>query len=185
MSPAADTDTIAAIVAIEAATFAEADDCAPSEPVATLQVHGTSDTTVANDGGTFAGELANKAHDQITVAQLYSFLPTEIKAQLLSLADSLGGDDEGDGEGDGEPGEEPTPIPDGLTAKQYVDQLSAEAGRLGAAGDIAGWLETIQLMFKVIGENVGDLIDISEVTALLNDVFQPNPEIVTLTQGIP
>ncbi|MCO5316845.1 MAG: hypothetical protein M9942_00240 [Microthrixaceae bacterium] len=132
---------------------------------------------------TFAGELANKAHDQITVAQLYSFLPTEIKAQLLSLADSLGGDDEGDGEGDGEPGEEPTPIPDGLTAKQYVDQLSAEAGRLGAAGDIAGWLETIQLMFKVIGENVGDLIDISEVTALLNDVFQPNPEIVTLTQG--
>lgn len=126
----------------------------------------------------FSGKLANKALDQITVAELYSFLPIEIKNSLLGLLDKLGGD--GDGDGNGEP---KTPIPDGKTAKQYVDELSAQAGRQGTNGDILGQIATIQLMFKVIGENLGDLIDIDEVTALLNDLFQRTPEVVTLTQG--
>ncbi|MCZ7630736.1 MAG: hypothetical protein M5U19_17635 [Microthrixaceae bacterium] len=126
----------------------------------------------------FSGKLANKAHDQIVVAQLYSFLPIEIKNSLLGLLDKLGGDDGGDGEGTPK-----TPIPDGLTAKEYVDQLSAEAARKGANGDIVGQIETIKLMIKVIGENLMDFIDIGEITSLLNDVFQSTPEVVTVTQG--
>lgn len=128
----------------------------------------------------FTGELANKAHDQIVVAQLYSFLPVEIRDNLLGLLDKLGGDGDGEGEGEGDP---KTPIPEGLTAKEYVDQLSAEAGRQGTAGDIVGQIATIQLMFKVIGENLMDLIDIGEVTSLLSNLFQATPGIITLTQG--
>ncbi|MCB1285239.1 MAG: hypothetical protein KDB20_13095, partial [Microthrixaceae bacterium] len=101
----------------------------------------------------FTGDLANKALDQISVAYLYSFLPSEIKTALLGLADSLGGDDEGE-PGDGEPGEEPTPIPDGLTAKEYVDQLFALAGQYGTNGDGEKWFETLQLALKVMGENI-------------------------------
>ncbi len=130
----------------------------------------------------FTGDLANKALDQISVANLYSFLPSEIKTALLGLAGELGGDGEGE-PGDGEPGEEPTPIPDGLTAKEYVDQLFALAGQYGTNGDVVKWLETLQLAFKVMGENIADLIDVAEVTALLNDIFQPAAAIVTPVQG--
>lgn len=128
----------------------------------------------------FSSGLANKALDQITVSKLYSFLPTEIKEGLLGLLDTLGDDGEGDGGGEGE---DPTPITEGLTAKEYVDQLSAQAGRQGTAGDIVGQIATIQLMFKVIGENLMDIIDIADVTNLLNDLFQSSPEIVTVAQG--
>jgi polyhydroxybutyrate depolymerase len=44
-------DVIAAITSISGATFADADDCTPSEPVAALQVHGTDDETIGYDGG--------------------------------------------------------------------------------------------------------------------------------------
>jgi polyhydroxybutyrate depolymerase len=43
---------VAAIASFAGATFADEDDCAPSEPVSVLQVHGTADETIAYDGGT-------------------------------------------------------------------------------------------------------------------------------------
>lgn len=46
-------DAIAAIASLAGATWNDAADCAPSEPVAVLQIHGTADATVAFDGGQF------------------------------------------------------------------------------------------------------------------------------------
>ena len=47
-------DTIAGIASLAGATFADTADCAPSEPVSVLQVHGTSDETIKYDGGSIA-----------------------------------------------------------------------------------------------------------------------------------
>lgn len=131
----------------------------------------------------FTGALANKAVDQITVGTLYSVLAQEVKASLFNLAGALGEGDAGDGEGGGG---DKTPIPEGLTAKEYADQLFAEAGRLGSQKpipDFAGWLTTIQLAFKVLGENIGDMIDIPAMTALLGELFQAPAGVATTTQG--
>ncbi|MEZ4302769.1 MAG: hypothetical protein R3B70_48045 [Polyangiaceae bacterium] len=46
-------DQIAAIVSLAGATFSEDAKCAPSAPVAVLQIHGTADDTVLYDGGSF------------------------------------------------------------------------------------------------------------------------------------
>ena len=48
-------DTIAGIASLAGATFADTTDCTPSEPVSVLQIHGTSDETIAYDGGSIAG----------------------------------------------------------------------------------------------------------------------------------
>jgi len=48
-------DEIAALVSLEAATYAGPRKCAPSEPVATLEIHGTSDDTISYDGGKILG----------------------------------------------------------------------------------------------------------------------------------
>ncbi|MCA9579918.1 MAG: alpha/beta fold hydrolase, partial [Myxococcales bacterium] len=48
-------DLVAAVASIEGATFADPDDCSPSEPVAALQIHGTADKTIRYDGGKIAG----------------------------------------------------------------------------------------------------------------------------------
>lgn len=48
-------DTIAGIASLAGATFADTADCTPSEPVSVLQVHGTSDETIAFDGGSIFG----------------------------------------------------------------------------------------------------------------------------------
>ncbi len=47
----AHADRIAALVSLAGATFAKAADCAPSEPVAVVQLHGTADDIVEFDGG--------------------------------------------------------------------------------------------------------------------------------------
>jgi polyhydroxybutyrate depolymerase len=47
----AHADQIAAIVSLAGATFAKPADCAPTVPVAILQIHGTADDTVAFKGG--------------------------------------------------------------------------------------------------------------------------------------
>jgi len=46
-------DLIASVASLAGATFADDAACAPSEPVATLEIHGTADQTVAYEGGTF------------------------------------------------------------------------------------------------------------------------------------
>jgi polyhydroxybutyrate depolymerase len=48
-------DEIAALVSLEAATYADPHKCAPSEPVATLEIHGTADDTIAYAGGRIFG----------------------------------------------------------------------------------------------------------------------------------
>ena len=45
------SDEIAAIVSLEGATWADPTRCTPTEPVATLEVHGTADQTIKYDGG--------------------------------------------------------------------------------------------------------------------------------------
>jgi polyhydroxybutyrate depolymerase len=44
--------TFAAIVSLAGATYADDSDCAPSGPIAILQIHGTADDTVLFEGGT-------------------------------------------------------------------------------------------------------------------------------------
>jgi polyhydroxybutyrate depolymerase len=44
-------DVVAAIVSLAGATFAKRTDCAPSEPVAVLEIHGTADDVVQFRGG--------------------------------------------------------------------------------------------------------------------------------------
>ena len=48
-------DTIAAVASIEGATYEDKSACQPSGPVATLEVHGTSDETIAYDGASIGG----------------------------------------------------------------------------------------------------------------------------------
>jgi polyhydroxybutyrate depolymerase len=48
-------DVIAAVVSIEGSTFADPNRCHPSQPVATLEVHGTADRTIPYAGGSIAG----------------------------------------------------------------------------------------------------------------------------------
>jgi polyhydroxybutyrate depolymerase len=48
-------DRIAAIVSLAGASFANPADCAPSAPVAVLQIHGTADDVIAFQGGTIEG----------------------------------------------------------------------------------------------------------------------------------
>ena len=42
----AHADQVAAIVSLAAATFVKPADCAPSAPVAVLEIHGTADDTI-------------------------------------------------------------------------------------------------------------------------------------------
>jgi polyhydroxybutyrate depolymerase len=48
-------DVIAAIVTLAASTFEDPADCTPSEPVATLQIHGTADETISYSGDDIRG----------------------------------------------------------------------------------------------------------------------------------
>lgn len=48
-------DKIAAIASLAGATFADASQCDPSEPVSVLQIHGTADGTIPYTGGTILG----------------------------------------------------------------------------------------------------------------------------------
>ncbi len=56
-------DAIAAIISIGAATFDNPADCAPSEPVSILDVHGNADNTINIGGGTFMGTSPYPAQD--------------------------------------------------------------------------------------------------------------------------
>ena len=49
-------DTVAAIVSMAGATFADTAMCKPSEPVSVLQIHGTSDQTIQYGGGDILGQ---------------------------------------------------------------------------------------------------------------------------------
>ena len=65
-------DVIAGIVSLEGATFEDPDDCSPSEPVATLEVHGTADTTIRYDGGDIVGKDYPSAEETATTWATYN-----------------------------------------------------------------------------------------------------------------
>ena len=48
-------DVVAAVASLAGATFADDADCAPSQPVSVLQVHGTADATISYGGGQILG----------------------------------------------------------------------------------------------------------------------------------
>ncbi len=64
-------DTIAAIISLEGATFADPKDCDPSEAVATLEVHGTADTTIRYDGDEILGTAYPSAPDTVATWAAY------------------------------------------------------------------------------------------------------------------
>ncbi len=59
-------DLFAAIVSLAGATYYEPSDCAPTEPVSVLEIHGTADEAVAYGGGLLpTGEPLPSAHETI------------------------------------------------------------------------------------------------------------------------
>jgi polyhydroxybutyrate depolymerase len=48
-------DLVASVASLAGATYLDATACAPSEPVAALQIHGTADATILYDGGLLVG----------------------------------------------------------------------------------------------------------------------------------
>lgn len=64
-------DVIAAIVSLEGATYEDPADCTPSEPVSTLEVHGTADETIAYDGGEILGRTYPGAEQTVATWAAY------------------------------------------------------------------------------------------------------------------
>ncbi len=64
-------DNIAAIVSIEAATWADPSKCKPSEAVSVLEVHGTADETISYDGSKIAGNSYPSASETASIWAKY------------------------------------------------------------------------------------------------------------------
>ena len=60
-------DVVAAIVSLAGAMDDMAPDCAPTEPVSVLQVHGTMDETILYDGGDIVGNAYTSAADTVAL----------------------------------------------------------------------------------------------------------------------
>lgn len=60
------SDLVASIVSLAGATFADAEDCAATEPVSVLQIHGTADETVSFTGGDIFGNAYPSAEGSAT-----------------------------------------------------------------------------------------------------------------------
>ncbi len=86
-------DTIAAIVSLAGATFADASRCSPSEPVSVLQIHGTADATIAYDGGNIVGQNYPGAPKSVMTWATYDgCTPTPVpSAETLDLASQIDG----------------------------------------------------------------------------------------------
>ncbi len=65
-------DVVAAVASIAGATFADPDDCSPSEPVAALQVHGTDDGTIGYEGGENRGGTYPSATETVEMWAAYN-----------------------------------------------------------------------------------------------------------------
>jgi polyhydroxybutyrate depolymerase len=65
-------DVVAAVTSISGATYADPDDCSPSEPVAALQVHGTDDGTIGFDGGENRGGTYPSAPETVETWAAYN-----------------------------------------------------------------------------------------------------------------
>ncbi len=86
-------DTIAGIASLAGATFSDTADCAPSEPVSVLQVHGTSDDTIAYDGGTLIRNTYPGARQTVESWVAYNGCETTptVTADVLDLDSGIAG----------------------------------------------------------------------------------------------
>jgi hypothetical protein len=131
----------------------------------------------------FTGALARTSVNPISVAKMYSFLPTEILDNLLALAGSAGGGGGGGGTGPKYPipAGDLNGVPINGDAKAYVDYLQKDIGNyiIGTQD----WQDAVALWAGVLGENITAVIDIDAALKALTSLFIPKPETVTLTQG--
>ncbi|MFT6290351.1 MAG: polyhydroxybutyrate depolymerase [Ilumatobacter sp.] len=88
-------DTIAGIASLAGATFADTADCAPSEPVSVLQVHGTNDQTIFYDGGSNVGNDYPSAPQTVEAWVAYNGCDTTpaVTADALDLDAGIEGAD--------------------------------------------------------------------------------------------
>lgn len=86
-------DTIAGIASLAGATMADAAQCAPSEPVSVLQVHGTNDNTIVYGGGSILGNRYPSATD--TVASWATYNDCDTTPSIVTGALDLDGSIEG------------------------------------------------------------------------------------------
>lgn len=90
-------DKIAGIATLAGATFADTADCAPSEPVNVLQVHGNDDETIAYDGGDIIGVDYPSAQQTVDFWTAYNSCDTTptTTANALDLDSSIDGAESG------------------------------------------------------------------------------------------
>jgi len=87
-------DTVAAIASLAGATYADASDCSPSEPVPTLQIHGTSDATILYEGGEFVGNAYPGAEESVATWAGYNGCdPSTIDGEARDLSNATAGDE--------------------------------------------------------------------------------------------
>lgn len=86
-------DTIAGIASLAGATFADTTDCAPSESVSVLQVHGTDDETIAYNGGGIIGTSYPSARETVESWVAYNECDSTsaITTDVLDLDGSIEG----------------------------------------------------------------------------------------------
>jgi hypothetical protein len=125
----------------------------------------------------FTGAKGKQDVPDLKTTHLASFLPQELLANLLAQVQELG---EGDG---GEPKPPKYPIPAGMTAKEYLDQIWADAGKAWGQLDLQTYFQKVQQWLGVFGENIMSLIDINAALAFISNLFPKTPEINWLTQG--
>jgi hypothetical protein len=125
----------------------------------------------------FTGAKGKQDVPDLKTTHLASFLPQELLANLLAQVSELG---EGDG---GEPKPPKYPLPADTTAKEYLDQIWADAGKAWAQLDLQTYFQKVQLWLGVFGENIMSLIDINAALSFITGLFPRGPEIVWLTQG--
>ncbi len=128
----------------------------------------------------FTGAKGKQDLPDLKTTHVASFLPQELLTNLLEQVKALG---EGDG---GEPKPPKYPIPAGMTAKEYLDQIWADAGQAWGQQplpDVQTYFQKLQLWLGVFGENIMSLIDVNAALAFMTSLFPKKPEISWLTQG--
>lgn len=78
-------DTVAAIVSLAGATFADAGQCRPSQPVSVLQIHGTADSVIAYEGGSILGHDYPGAPTSVSTWATYNGCGAQADAQAAAL----------------------------------------------------------------------------------------------------
>jgi hypothetical protein len=125
----------------------------------------------------FVGAKGKQDLPDLKTTHVASFLPQELLANLLAEVTKLS---EGGG---GEPKPPKYPIPAGMTAKEYLDQIWADAGKAWGLLDVQTYFQKVQLWLGVFGENVMSLIDVNAALAFITSLFPKKPEVSWLTQG--